>query len=67
MYAVVVDLKLCKKCGICNAVCPKGVFGESGSVLNGRKCSGCRLCELYCPDFAIEVFRVGGDGVDSGE
>ena len=21
----------------------------------GNKCTGCRLCEKYCPDFAIEV------------
>lgn len=66
MYAVVVDLRLCKKCGICTEICPKGVF-DDGRVLNERKCTGCRLCEVYCPDFAIEVFRVGGDGAGSGE
>jgi|Deesub1362B_J571_1020462.scaffolds.fasta_scaffold00051_41 2-oxoglutarate ferredoxin oxidoreductase subunit delta len=70
MYAVIVDLRLCKKCGICSFICPKDVFSSEGSVVNKEKCSGCRLCELYCPDFAIEVVKTKEEdrnGVVAGE
>ena len=26
-------------------------------LLNAEKCSGCNLCGLYCPDFAIYGYR----------
>lgn len=49
----------CKKCGICIAFCPKGVFegqpGQLPKVAKPEECTGCKLCELRCPDFAIEV------------
>ncbi len=49
----------CKKCGICVAFCPAGVLGqdESGTpvVKDPDRCTGCQLCELRCPDFAINV------------
>ncbi len=30
MYAVVVDLRLCKKCGICTEICLKGFLMMEG-------------------------------------
>ena len=49
----------CKKCGICIAFCPRGVLttGDDGfpKVKNPDACTGCRWCELRCPDFAIVV------------
>jgi 2-oxoglutarate ferredoxin oxidoreductase subunit delta len=55
----------CKKCGICVALCPKKAleadeegyprWTESGS------CVACRMCELRCPDFAIEVITDDGE------
>ena len=49
----------CKRCGICVAFCPAGVLAqdESGApyVKDPDRCTGCQLCELRCPDFAINV------------
>ncbi len=49
----------CKKCGICIAFCPKKVLSaeEDGFPVAGHleDCTGCRWCELRCPDFAIVV------------
>jgi len=49
----------CKRCGICVAFCPAGVLDqdESGApyVKDPERCTGCQLCELRCPDFAINV------------
>jgi len=51
----------CKGCGICVAFCPKKVLelDEEGIVTAPREkdCSLCLLCELRCPDFAIEVIK----------
>jgi len=56
---VLVDLELCKACGICIALCPTKVFdaGDGGHAVAARPedCTVCRLCEWHCPDFAIEV------------
>jgi 2-oxoglutarate ferredoxin oxidoreductase subunit delta len=56
---VVVDLELCKACGICIALCPTKVFDadDGGRAVAARleDCTVCRLCEWHCPDFAIEV------------
>jgi 2-oxoglutarate ferredoxin oxidoreductase subunit delta len=55
------DLELCKACGICIDLCPERVFDRDklGLPLLARPedCSRCLLCELHCPDFAIEVRR----------
>ncbi len=51
----------CKKCGICAAFCPTHVLGQdhdgSPYVADAEKCTGCLLCEMRCPDFAIKVTR----------
>jgi 2-oxoglutarate ferredoxin oxidoreductase subunit delta len=55
------DLALCKACGICIELCPDKVFDRDklGYPVLARpdECSQCLLCELHCPDFAIEVRR----------
>ena len=49
----------CKKCGICHGLCPQSVFtlAKDGTplVTEQGKCNYCRMCELRCPDFAIEL------------
>ncbi|MFV0438549.1 MAG: ferredoxin family protein [Desulfopila sp.] len=49
----------CKGCGICVSFCPKQVLelDEMGKVVCRRPedCICCRMCELRCPDLAIDV------------
>jgi 2-oxoglutarate ferredoxin oxidoreductase subunit delta len=56
---VEVNRDFCKGCGICVAFCPKEVLElddhEKAVVKHLEKCNACTLCELRCPDMAIEV------------
>jgi 2-oxoglutarate ferredoxin oxidoreductase subunit delta len=49
----------CKRCGICVAFCPAEALAQDDSgvvyVKDPERCTGCQLCELRCPDFAIHV------------
>jgi len=53
----------CKRCGICVAFCPKGVLERDDKgypyPANPDACTGCKWCELRCPDFAIAVMEEG--------
>lgn len=59
--AIVKDL--CKGCAFCIEFCPKHVlaiapgFNKKGYhpplVKDALACSNCKLCEYYCPEFAI--------------
>ncbi|MDI6895420.1 MAG: 4Fe-4S binding protein [Bacillota bacterium] len=53
----------CKRCGICIAFCPTRVLEADAHgvprVANLEACTVCTLCELRCPDFAIEVEEAG--------
>jgi 2-oxoglutarate ferredoxin oxidoreductase subunit delta len=59
--AISLDLGLCKACGICIALCPTKVFDDDDAgrpiVSRPQDCTACLLCELHCPDFAIEIRR----------
>jgi len=54
-----VNLDWCKGCGICVAFCPKKVYDRmpdgKPKVARPEDCIQCMLCELRCPDFAINV------------
>ena len=65
-FTVDIHQPWCKGCYICVDVCPvEGIFfieddiSERGfrpiDVKNMEKCTGCKLCELLCPDLAIEI------------
>lgn len=61
---IVVNRKWCKGCEICVAFCPKNVLkmeGDKVVVADLAACSRCLLCEMRCPDFAIEVFDLKKD------
>jgi 2-oxoglutarate ferredoxin oxidoreductase subunit delta len=57
--------KYCKGCLICVETCPKEALkpsdklNQKGYILpvenDMSRCTGCKLCELICPDFAIAI------------
>jgi 2-oxoglutarate ferredoxin oxidoreductase subunit delta len=52
------------------AFCPKNVLAlANGKVVVDKQenCIGCRLCEMRCPDFAIEIHDVIDAADDSPE
>lgn len=56
---IVINEDLCKGCSICVDFCPTNVLEMKGSVVtvkNLEACTRCQLCDLRCPDFAIQVF-----------
>jgi 2-oxoglutarate ferredoxin oxidoreductase subunit delta len=68
---ITINEKWCKKCGICVAFCPQGVFtaDEFGMpiVSYPEKCIKCMLCVIRCPDFAIDVVEEKDDKIRSGK
>ena len=55
----VINREWCKGCSICVHFCPKNVLelDDTDKVVAARPqdCICCKLCELRCPDLAIEV------------
>jgi len=63
---IIINRDWCKGCGICVSVCPRDVLAIDQTAWTGgfhpvivvrpERCTVCRICELLCPDLAIEVF-----------
>jgi len=74
---VFIDWDRCKGCGFCIEFCPPKIlafaegFNDHGyhppHVLKEEACTGCELCGLYCPDFAIYGVRVPANPEDPEE
>jgi 2-oxoglutarate ferredoxin oxidoreductase subunit delta len=64
---VYINRNRCKGCGFCIEFCPPKIlafaatYNEHGNhppeVRKDEGCTGCDLCGLYCPDFAIFGIR----------
>lgn len=68
-----INQELCKDCKLCIAVCPKKLIESSDQINQKgyyparyieknfkkelRKCTGCAICAICCPEIAIEVYR----------
>ena len=68
-----IDSELCKDCKLCISVCPHRLIETSDRMnqkgyyaaffvdkhlkKEGKKCTGCGLCAISCPEIAIEVYR----------
>jgi len=53
-----IDMMRCKKCDLCVNLCTRGVFALVDFipvVVHEERCSICEICELICPDFAINL------------
>ena len=65
MNKITINSNLCKRCGICVEFCPTQVYTKEpdGSPVVSfiEKCTGCKLCDLRCPDFAIKVEVIKDD------
>jgi 2-oxoglutarate ferredoxin oxidoreductase subunit delta len=61
-YRINIYRDWCKSCGICAAFCPRqclSLDAEGAPVVDqAERCTGCRWCEVHCPDFAICVREV---------
>lgn len=62
---IFIDDRVCKGCGLCIHYCPREVLRLSdkrnqkgytvAEVYDAGECTGCKLCEVGCPDVAIYI------------
>lgn len=56
---LVINRDWCKSCGICVKFCPTKVLEldskDKATAIRPEDCICCKMCELRCPDLAVEV------------
>lgn len=57
---VLINGALCRACDLCVKLCPEDVLTSrpplgKAEVARIEECTGCRMCEFLCPDWAIFV------------
>lgn len=61
----IIDKSWCKGCGICVHFCPKQVLElnseEKAVAARPDDCIACKLCEIRCPDLAIQILVEEGE------
>jgi len=60
LVEIKIDLSKCTGCGTCVDVCPVGAFeleSDKSSAVNVDECLVCRVCEVQCPENAIQVIE----------
>ena len=66
-----IDRDWCKGCGICVAFCPKNVLelDDKDKAVAARieQCIACKMCELRCPDLAVEVITENQNAEKKGQ
>ena len=59
MKEITINRTRCKQCEICIAFCPKKVLvpdeDKTPVAEHADVCIGCKLCEMRCPEMAVEV------------
>ncbi len=71
MNRLCLNADYCKGCLICVEACTKQAIKASAGInakgyvlpqeADMSRCSGCKLCEIVCPDFAIAIESDGED------
>lgn len=65
LLEIMINRDWCKGCGICVQFCPAKVLEldgrEKAVAVRPEACICCKMCELRCPDLAIEVLTQEGD------
>ncbi|KJS00073.1 MAG: 4Fe-4S ferredoxin [Desulfobulbaceae bacterium BRH_c16a] len=68
LIEIMINRDWCKGCGICVQFCPTKVLEldarEKVVAVRPEDCICCKMCELRCPDLAIEVLTEKGEKND---